>query len=328
MLTETDIANLALQRCGASRIEPNELWSENTKQAAEVRSCYHAMRQAELRRNVWRFSIRTTILRALDDGNTKKLTFANWSSSASYEINDIVRDSEGTVWIAIDDMSVGEANPKDKDFTKWERYYGPVTAMEYDDETVYMAGEIVYEGATYYFSVSNNNEDNLPSTDDGTNWKSFSSQPSGRLLAFNYPAGAGPASNTQTKNVFMLPAGFMREAPQNPNQGNYMPLGAPAYAADTDWLFENRYFTSVATGPIPFRFAADIEDPTLFDPMFVNGFSCTIAQLVVEPLTQSTSKKAGIGGDYLKFMTEARLVNGIETGSIAPVEDTYITSRY
>ncbi len=63
------------------------------------------------------------------------------------------------------------------------------------------------------------------------------------------------------------------------------------------------------------------------DPMFCEGLSCRIAIEVCEPLTQSTSKLAGITAEYKQFMGDARQVNGIEVGPVEPTEDEFITCR-
>jgi hypothetical protein len=84
----------------------------------------------------------------------------------------------------------------------------------------------------------------------------------------------------------------------------------------------------VEPGPIAFRFAADVLNPDDWDPMFVDGLTCRVALDICEILTQSTAKLGAIGNAYLKFMAEARTVNGIETGPLETFEDSYITSRY
>jgi hypothetical protein len=48
---------------------------------------------------------------------------------------------------------------------------------------------------------------------------------------------------------------------------------------------------------------------------------------VCEPLTQSSAKLGTIAKMYDTFMTEARIVNGIETGAEEPPEDDYVTCR-
>ena len=147
-------------------------------------------------------------------------------------------------------------------------------------------------------------------------------------LVFTYPEGAGPSFQTETRNVFMLPANFLRMAPQDPKAGSTSYLGAPAGLAYTDWLIEGNYIVSATSTPIILRFIADVQDVTQFDDMFCEGLANRIAVEIVETLTQSTGKKQAIASNYAKFMTEARIVNGIETGPTEPPEDDYVTCRW
>lgn len=335
IVTETKVANRALQRCGSTEIAAGLLWTEDSKQAREIRNCYDFVRRAEMRRNVWRFSIRSSILRPMDD-DTRLVTWANWavgvvtSAEIDYPINEIVMGSDGLLWQSRVTQAFPSTDPSTRDFSKWTPYVGPQYAQPYDDEVTYMAGDLVYVTTEVYLSLQNNNEDNLVSDTDF--WFKFAvdaqfTNPTLSAVSFVYPIGAGPASNTQLRNVFPLPYGWLREAAQSPRQGSYMPLGAPNSLPYTDWNYESDFITASDPGPIAYRFAADIEDPMRFDPMFAEGLSCRLAIEVCEPLTQSRSKIDQIGGEYKLFMTEARLVNAIENGTQESPEDSYLSCR-
>lgn len=329
ILTETMVANKALQRVGADEIGlgggSDTLWTEVSRNAKEVRKTYDITRRFELRRNQWRFSIRTQVLRAIDD-DTKTIVFPAWDNETDYVLNDVVQASDGTLWMAKQAMDAPSTDPLDHDFSKWGNYFGSMVSHAYDSDTSYMAGEIVVSSTVVYISLQNNNEDNTP-VSSASYWSPLTDADV-EDFAFIYPIGAGPESDTQTRNVYRLPYGFLREAPQSPKQGSYTSMGSPTNSPYTDWQFESNYFTSVSIGPIAFRFTADIEDPDEWDPMFVQGFSCAIALEICEPLTQSTTKLGAIGNAYLKFMSEARLVNGIETGPVEPPLDDYLACRY
>ncbi len=329
MTTETEIANLALQRMGASVIT-GILWTEDSNNATEMRVSYDHYRRAELRRNVWRFSIREQMLRPIDD-TTYDVTFNAWDDATTYEKNDIVVGSDGVVYISTIASNLAHDPATDYAFAYWTDYIGSLVANTYDDTVSYMAGEMVFDtsvaaGIHTYMSITNDNEGNAVTDTD--NWFEFTDDPTRTAISFIYPIGAGPASQTSTRNVFKLPHGYLRLAPQAPKQGSFMPLGAPSALSYSDWQFESDYFTSVQPGPVPFRFAADVSDPTKFDPLFIDGFSCRLAFELCERITQSNSKVQSLGGAYNKFMTEARIVNGIETGPTEAPEDTYITVRY
>lgn len=365
MINETNIANRALQHCGAERIATGLLWTEDSKNASEIREAYDIVRQSEIRRNVWRYSIRTQVLRPLDT-TTRYVTFPAWSALVNYAINDIVSVS-GKIWISV---AAGiNKNPTNRTFDFWTNYFGNVVANLYTVTVTYMAGEIVYSGVDVYISLQNNNLNNVLT--DVAFWQKLTANAwsavtayvvgnrviSGGIVyacianntnqvppnatfwtaitqatlasnAFIYPIGAGPSSNTQLRNVYRLPNGFVREAPQSPKQGSYTLMGAPSGLPYTDWQYEGNFFTTMQVGAIALRFAADIENPNDMDPMFVDGFSARLGFEVVETITQSDGKKKTIAAAYNKFMSDARTVNGIETGAVEQPEDSYISLRY
>ena len=154
--------------------------------------------------------------------------------------------------------------------------------------------------------------------------------PSGVALAqfrIRYPIGAGPASQTNTRNVFHLPAGFMRKAPTDPKAGVWPFLGSPAGPWPEDWEFEGAYIVSHEISPIMLRFIADVVDVSTMHPMFCEGLAARIAVEVCEKLTQSTAKVQLIEAQYEKFMGQARLQNAILIGSEEPPMDDYIACR-
>lgn len=213
--------------------------------------------------------------------------------------------------------------------------------------TTYAAGvSVCGSDGTIYTSVASSNVGHDPTTTSGfwTNtgvlcpWTSIDNfgtandawlQLSLALteLMVQYPLGSGPSSQAVTRNVYMLPANFLRRAPQDPKAGSTSYLGAPTGLMYDDWEMEGKFIVTRETFPILLRFVADLTDVTSFDDMFCEGLAARIALETVETLTQSTSKKQGIAGEYLRVMTEARTVNGIETGPVEAPEDDFITCR-
>lgn len=146
-------------------------------------------------------------------------------------------------------------------------------------------------------------------------------------LSINYPIGTGPSIQTQNKNVFLLPNGYLRRAPQEPKAGSVSFLGAPTGRMYEDWEFNGKYIISMSPYPIIFRFGADIVQVSEMDDMFCEAVGARIGSEVCETLTQSTAKLGAITSAYKKYVDEARTVNGIEQGSTEPPEDDYITCR-
>ena len=148
-----------------------------------------------------------------------------------------------------------------------------------------------------------------------------------KALNVLYPAGSGPLDQVATRNVYLLPNGFLREAPQDPKAGSTSYLGAPSGLAYDDWVFDGPYLISREVEPICLRFAADVQQVTAMDPMFCELLALRIALDGNERVTQAAEKEGAIGQKYKQFGADARTVNGIEQGPTEPPEDDYITCR-
>jgi hypothetical protein len=426
--TDVDVANRALQHCGASRIVS---LTENSKNASEVAFCLGKLRVAELRRNVWTFAARRTMLRSVD-ANTMMLTPGLWTQTTTYFVGSIVSDQFDNLWISRIPNNLNNDPLLAGNY--WEPYFGPLTAALYATGQSYFAGEIVYTaagngtsrvylslqnanadnpatatpysatavysknqvvtylsvaymslinlntgntpslapalwaiGTTYaagnqvagsdgviYTSIGSGNTGNDPTLDTGINWTNTgvlspwttvftggsgsakwlqiggAEFPAGVGLAtlnIVYPLGTGPSWQGSTRNIFKLPAGFLREASQNPKSGVTTWLGAPSGITYNDWVLENGFLVTNDTGPIPYRFVANVTDVSRMDPMFCEGWAARIGLEVCEPLTQSGAKLSTISKIYDVWIGDARTVNAIEQGTDTPPDDDYVTCR-
>lgn len=389
-LTDVDIANRALQHVGGRRIAS---LTETSKNASEVSFCYSKLRRAELRRNIWRFAVRRTPLRALDT-DTMLVTPPDYSTALVYAPGSIVTSAgiwyQAREWIGADD-----GVPDDTTDTSWDRYFGPDTASPYDSATVYQAGELVYTpkssaykvylslandndtdptapaawsetvnymqdqsvlvSSTEYWSESDLNYGNDPtsgspwtSTDPRTTdqWGTHSGQKwldlgtveavepavgavgiSLRAPNINYPLGVGPSSDQSTRNIYRLPHGWLRDAPQNPDAGSYPSLGAPTNEPRRDWALQGDYFTTQDSGLMIYRFVADISAVSQMDDMFCELLAARIGLEICETITQSRDKIVTISTVYKTFGSEARTVNAIEVGTTYPELDDYLSCR-
>jgi hypothetical protein len=313
-LASVDIANRACQHMGVPRITAL-IPPDDTVQASELAFAYDKVRRAEMRRNVWRFAVRKTVLRPVDT-TTQSFVPDAWDVGTTYAAGAIVSYGD-TIWSS----TIGTNLANTPGTTGWQVYFGTLLVEPFSVGTVYYAGDLASVTTTAYISLISSNTDTPPTT----NWLAVS----GTLSPFSllYPIGSGPSSQTATRNVYQLPNGYLREAPQDPKAGSTSFLGAPSGRMYDDWTFEGNYFTSRQSQPIVFRFVADVEDVTLMDDMFCEGLGCSLALACVERTTQSVSKFGAIAKDYGRIMGEARTVNGIETGPTEPPEDDYITAR-
>ena len=430
-LNAVDIANRALDHCGQEPIDETLGFTEVSKKAALAGRLYPKLRQAELRRNVWRFAIKKAVLRAVDV-NTMLLAPAMWVSTTTYFVGSIVSDQYNQLWTSRIPNNLGN-DPLNS--SVWEQYFGPMSVSLFDSTVSYAAGELVYTtagdgtartylsressnqdvpgtatawddtvtykknqvvtyssvaymslidfnlnqqpdlsaapwavGTTYaageavagsdgikYTSVGSGNVGHDPTTDAGVHWTNTGilvpwttsfvggtgsvkwlqiggvEFPMGVGLAelnIVYPLGTGPSSQSTSRNIYRLPAGYLRKAPVDPKAGSTSYLGAEYGLGYSDWLFQDHYIISGSYGTIVFAFVADTVDVTAMDPMFCEGLAARMGLEMCEPLTQSNEKLKTIASIYQQHMVEARIVNGIETGSEEPPVDDYIACRY
>lgn len=346
---------------------------------------YPKMRQAELRRNIWRFSVRRAALRPI---NVATFTFPNgkvqnptlvlnpaaYNVLTTYILGSIVV-SGGILWLNTVPANLGVV-PGTLG-SGWVNFFGSLCVNPYDSTTSYYSGEMVYKSTgigtysvfmavlngasedpsvidtydptiTYpkdavitsasvnYISLVDMNLNNTP-VSSPTAWAVTALTNSNQWvvltgavltqLNFMYPIGAGPIQQQATRNVFMLPYGYLRQAPQDPKAGSISVLGGPSGLGYTDWVFEGNYIVSREANPIVLRFAADVTDISQMDSMFAHGLAARIAYTICEPVTTSTEKLKNCTMAYAKNMTEARQVNGIEEGPTEPPEDDWIQCR-
>lgn len=215
--------------------------------------------------------------------------------------------------------------------------------------TTYAATNQVYgSDGLIYTSVGSGNTGHDPTTDGGVHWtntgtlKPWTSTFSGGTGSAKwlqiapvtltdfwmiYPVGSGPSSQSDTRNIFMLPAAFLRDAPQDPKAGATSYLGAPSGLAYSDWTFEGPFIVTRDVGPILLRFIADIQDVTAMDDLFCEGLAARMGLEGCEEITQSTAKRQACASEYEKWMGLAKKTNSIEIGAIEPPEDDFLTCR-
>lgn len=219
----------------------------------------------------------------------------------------------------------------------------------FDIGATYATSNTVTASDNYiYSSVGSGNVGHDPTTDGGVHWTNtgvltawektptiLASSKSWRAIVATlanlptaYPIGCGPAEQSTTHNVFRLPCGFLREAPQNPKSAGMGPLGGPTGIDVNDWAYEGNFIVSGDTGPIIFRFVADVTKVTDMDDMFCQGLGERMAKKTCYRITQSTAKEQLCEQNYRDIMGQARLVNGIEKGPEYPPDDEYLTVRY
>jgi len=357
--------------------------ADDSKLVTLFNETYAKLRQAEMTRNVWRFSIRKAALRPINTRQfvqpngvvvlpTLQITPPTWVAG-TYLVGALVSYSSA-LWLNV--VASNTATPGTAG-SGWQMFFGSLCVNPYNSGTAYYSGELVYENTgigtyrTFLSLMNGTNEDpvtadaydatvtypkdalvtsasivykslvdmNLAHTpaSSPTAWAVSTQSNSnqwveivGAVLSqinFIYPIGSGPSVQVANRNVFMLPYGYLRVAPQDPKAGVSSFLGGPGALAQSDWEFEGNYFTSSTFTPILLRFAADIVDVNLMNTMFCEGLAARIGYEICEGVTQSTERLKNCTGNYAKNMGEARTVNAIEVGAAEPPEDDWIECR-
>jgi hypothetical protein len=223
----------------------------------------------------------------------------------------------------------------------------PATASAWDSTVTYQKNAVVTYSSVAYMSKIDLNLNQTPATSPASwtttfvggagsgKWRQIGGAefPNGVGLAelgnnILWPYNAGPSSQLNTKNCFLLPNNHLKTCSQDPKAGSLSFLGAPHGLAYRDWLFEGPFLISSESGALLYRFVADVTNVTALDVLFCEGLACRIALEVCESLTNSSTKLADIAKQYETFMGKAKMSNAIEAGAEEPPDDNYVTSRY
>lgn len=117
--------------------------------------------------------------------------------------------------------------------------------------------------------------------------------------------------------AFALPSDYLRAIP--PAQTNI------------DWRFETqdgvRVLLTNDGDAVNFLYIARVEDPTLYDPLFVDALAAKLAWHLCEEITQSNEKKKDAQAEYRAAIAEARRTNALENAPDEGPVDTWLVAR-
>ena len=147
-LTPIDISNRALDHCG---IPPIAAFTDDSKAADRTSSTYDKLRDAELRRNVWRFSIRKVALRAVDV-NTMFLAPAAYNTLDEYPQGSIVTYNS-IIYFAAQYAPINTL-PGAPNEPYWTVYFGPQTVTPWNPPAPPSQGTAI----PYWFSTVTYND--------------------------------------------------------------------------------------------------------------------------------------------------------------------------
>jgi len=261
---------------------------------------------------------------------------STWSSAVTYSAGATVAGSDGRYYVSLQGANINNSPAAGANPTWWQLYQAWSTTASNIMPNSYPVSGI--SAPLVYLSLASNNMVvpgpnaswlNVTTFDGGT-----TNGPIGALHLV-YPIGAGPARNFRTGNVYRLPHGYLRQAPQDPKAGINPYLGVPPTLPMLDWLYESKYFVSFSlttNDPKLLRYVADVTDVLVMDPMFCEGLAARIAKEVAPALVKDANMLPTIlkvvEGHYEDEMAQARAVNGIEIGEEEQPTDDYIVCRF
>lgn len=319
-ITPIDIANRALQHLGSPRITA---FTDSSKQASEANFCYDKIRRSELTKSVWNCSIRRCVMRKIVLGSTVNLTFATWAVATSYGLGDVVKDSNSVFWISNVAANLGNTPGAGGINPPWSLYSGPLVAQAWSSSVAYVPGDVVYVSTTAYICTAVTTNNTPPNT---TYWQPMTAS----LVSITRLSPIGyPKDGSTIRNIYRLPANFLRIAPLDPKAAGNVRSNTTAGMPFNDYEIETGFLMSAVQGsaqadPLVLRFVADQADVPTMDDTLCEAIAARMAVDMAETLTQSKDKKMASLALYDNAVAVAKMVNAIESGTTEPEANTPI----
>ena len=94
-----------------------------------------------------------------------------------------------------------------------------------------------------------------------------------------------------------------------------------------DWRIEGGFIVTADAAPLDIRYIARIEDPNLFDQLFIDAFASKMAHQCCKEITGSNALQQIVKADYDFAIAEAKRCGAIEKPAQEAPEDGWITVR-
>lgn len=102
-------------------------------------------------------------------------------------------------------------------------------------------------------------------------------------------------------------------------------------SVDEKWVREGRSILvnndGGSTGQVPLRYVYDIQDASLFDPLFIDALSYELGCRICYPLTQSDTRVSSMTAEFDKVIKKARHTDAIEQTGYKVEADFYDIAR-
>lgn len=97
--------------------------------------------------------------------------------------------------------------------------------------------------------------------------------------------------------------------------------------SNAEFQVEGRLILTDYDAPLPIRYIASIDDPGLYDSLFVESFACRLAIECCERLTQSNTKMQSVQQQYVAAIREAVRADAIENPPQSLPDESWMLSR-
>lgn len=306
--TRLDVANRALQHLGQPRITA---FTDSTKAAREANFMIDKVRRAELQRSVWTFATKRAVMRKVAT-TTKEVTFLAYSAGTTYGAGDVAADSTGFLWLSTKGTNLAKTPGSESGNPFWVPYFGPTWAQAWSSANAYIPGDVVWVSTAAYLAIATSTNQTPP---NATYWQPIAGATVASSVILS-PIGYKPdALVANIRNIYRMPANFLRMAPQDPKAAAGARLNETAGMAYNDWEIEEPFLFTTDTDPFVMRFVADQTDVATMHPLFNEVWAARMAIELAEPLTQSPEKIQIAASLYGRYTDAAQLVNAIEAGT-------------
>jgi hypothetical protein len=130
----------------------------------------------------------------------------------------------------------------------------------------------------------------------------------------------------QFTQAYQLPSNFLKLIDVG-DQYPSIDLSDYIGSDDSQWAVEGQTICCNYAPPMWFRYCADVTNEGMWDPAFVRAFSCKLASVVAEKLTQNTAKCQKADAQYQKALMMAIRADAMQIPPKKPNDDTWMISR-
>jgi len=127
-------------------------------------------------------------------------------------------------------------------------------------------------------------------------------------------------------NAYQLPPDYLKLVQVG---DQYLAPGLADYRTQDDsaWAIEAGVLMTNFGAPLKIRYVADVSDPGLFTPQFIEVMASKLAYEACYAITQSRDGQQAAGQDYKQAVREAAMANAIEKPPQGMLDDAWILGR-